>query len=48
MHNSITFKMKLLNYKNMHYLDLDITRGNKIITIESNTVIPNTSNNPTK
>jgi len=36
MRNSITYKMKLLNYKNMHYLDLDITRGNKIITTENN------------
>jgi len=36
MRNSITYKMKLLNYTNMHYLDLDINRDNKIITIESN------------
>jgi len=35
MQNSITYKMKLLNYKNMHYLDLDTPRDNKIITIES-------------
>jgi hypothetical protein len=55
MHNSTKYNMKQLNNKHIHYLNLDITRGNQTIRTdiyhkgtESNIVIPNTSNHPTQ